>query len=253
MTRPMLMLLAALSPLSAQAETVIRVTGQAVDLDSGKPIYREIHEQRYAGTRWLSGRIRYVAEDGRLLGEKTLDFSRDPYVPLMRFQQPLTGSVDSVTAVDARGIRLETRDDGKRSSRVLARAPEQVADAGFSAYISDHLPALASGKTLQLRFIAVARLDQYRFRIIPGERVTLDGEPAITLRVEPDSLLRLVAPSLRVVYGLESRRLLSYEGLSNLTNPETGKLWDARIRFGPVERVADGASPVTSASAPNPR
>lgn len=220
----------------ACAGTLVRVTGQAVDLDSGRPIYREIHEQRYDGARWLSGRIRYVAEDGRLLAEKTLDFGSDPYVPVMRFQQRITGSVDSITAVDARGIHLESRYDGKRSSTVLARAPDQVADAGFSAYISDHLPALVNGETLHLRFIAVARQAQYRFRITPGRRLTLAGEPAIALRVEPDSLLRLVVAPLQVVYGIESRRLLSYEGLSNLTNPETGKLWEARIRFGAIEQ-----------------
>lgn len=236
MLRLLLVLPGLLWQTPAAAETVVRVTGQAVDLDSGRPIYREIHEQRYDGRRWLSGRIRYVAEDGRQLGEKTLDFSSDPYVPVMRFQQNATGSVDSITTVDAQGIRMESRYDGKRSSSVLARGPDQVADAGFSAYISDHLPALIHGQTLHLRFIAVARQAQYRFRITPGRRLTLAGESAIALRIEPDSLLRLMVSPLQVVYGIESRRLLSYEGLSNLTNPETGKLWEARIRFGPIER-----------------
>lgn len=222
-----------LLPASGLADTVMHRTGQAVELHSGQPIYREEHEQRYDGRRWLGGHIRYIGNDGRLLGDKTLDFSQDPYVPLMRFSQPVTDSQDSITQVDDHGIRLESRYQGKRTSTLLPREPGQVADAGFNAYVADHLPELMQGQTLHMSFIVVARQAQYRFRITPDGRLTQSGEPAIRLRVEPDSLLRWVVPPLTLVYGTTSRQLLNYEGLSNITNPQTGKVWEARIRFTP--------------------
>ncbi len=224
------MILSALS-LPVSAATIRTFTGEATDLHSGQLIYREVHEQRYDGARWLGGSIRYIAADGRLLGEKVLDFSQDPYVPVMRFTQPETGSEDRITQVDANAISVSSQYHGKTSRVRLPRTQDQVADAGFNAYVADHIPVLMQGRTVQMQFIVVARQAQYSFRIIPAGRLQLAGEPAIRLRVEPASLLRWLASPLTLVYGLNTRRLLRYEGLSNVTNPLTGKVWTANIRF----------------------
>ena len=231
MTRPMLMLLAALSPLPAQAETVIRVTGQAVDLDSGQPIYREIHEQRYEGTRWLSGHIRYVAEDGRLLGEKTLDFSRDPFVPLTRYRLTSPAYEEVIRAVTPDRVDMEKFSDGRRETASLARAGEFAADSGFHAYIVANLDTLRAGQVKTMRLGVVGQLDQYRFRIRKLADLQREGEAALRLQIEPDSLLRFLVPSLTVVYGLQSQRLLEYVGVSNLLDPQTGKAWNVRIVY----------------------
>lgn len=224
------LLLSALA-LPAIAGPVRHVTGEATDLRTGQAIYREEHTQRHDGARWLSGSIRYIATDGRLLGEKSLDFSQDPYVPVMRFTQTATGSEDQITRVDADGIHLLSRYQGKTSRVRLPREPGQVADAGFDTYVADHLPALARGQSVDLKFIVVARQAQYSFRIVPAGRLEVAGEPALRLRVEPASLLRWLVDPLTLVYGLQTRRLLQYDGVSNVTNPRTGKVWEARIRF----------------------
>lgn len=226
----LLCLLLALS-MPGQAETLRHTLGEASERDSGQVIYREAGRQRYDGARWLGGSIRYTAPDGRLLGEMTLDFSQDPYVPLMRFNQPVTDSEDRITRIDARGIHLLSRYHGQTRTVVLPRQPGQVADAGFHAYVVDHLDELAQGRSVSMLFIVVARQAQYRFRIVPTGSLTFNHEPAIRLRVEPESLLRWLVDPLTLIYGTRSRRLLYYEGVSNLTNPRTGKVWQARIRF----------------------
>lgn len=218
-------------PLSAGAETVMRFSGLATDLKTGQPLYREVHEQRYDGNRWLGGSIRYVTPDGRLLGEKTLDFSKNRYIPLMRFRQPGIGYEDSITAVDDRKVEVRTQRGDTVEDATLPRLSDQAADSGFNAFVVDQLPALAQGRTVPLRFLVVGQRDQYRFRLVPVEQMSAGGERAIRLRVEPDSLLRWLVDPLTLVYGLESRRLLRYEGVSNLINPQSGKAWQVRIRF----------------------
>lgn len=223
-------------PLSALAESVEHFSGLATDLKTGQPLYREVHEQHYDGTRWLGGNIRYLAPDGRLLGEKTLDFSRSRYVPLMRFSQPGIGYEDSITGISDQDITVGTRRQNVIQQTTVPRQPEQAADSGFNAYVVDQLPSLAQGRTLHMRFVVVGQRDQYRFRILPQEQLQLGGERALRLRVEPDSLLRWVVDPLTLVYGLESRRLLRYEGVSNLINPQTGKAWQVRIRFDDAQK-----------------
>ena len=151
---------------------------------------------------------------------------------------------ERITRVDAQALVLSRRRDGRDERRVIARVPEQAADAGFSAWIADRLASLADGRGATLQFVVVGRLDQYRFRISPAGRLTLAGEPALRLRVQPDSLLRLLADPLELVYGLESRRLLRYQGPSNLPDPVTGEVPDVVISYDEAPPGAPARLPV---------
>ena len=62
-------------------------------------------------------------------------------------------------------------------------------------------------------------------------------------------LLRLLIDPIDLAYDLESRRLLVFEGISNLNNDD-GKSYNARIVFEYPDR-ADGADAAAS-STPSP-
>ncbi len=220
-----------------------RYLGYASEQGSGSYLYTEVHRHQFDGRRWLSGSIRYIAPDGGLLGERVLDFKADPYVPLMQYRLRQGGYEERITAVDKGGISMERRVDGKLERQRLPRVADQAADSGFNAFLVDHLDTLAAGKPASLRFAVVGRLDQYRFRVKPQGRLVVSGEPALRLRVEPDSLLRLLVDPLEVVYGLQSRQLLRYQGISNLINPATGKAYQVDINYRDKPRTAPAALP----------
>ncbi len=227
----------ALSSLSfasiAAAEPVreVRYLGYASEQSSGRYLYTEVHNHRYQGGRWLSGKIRYVAPDGSLLGEKTLDFSADPYIPVSQYRLINPAYEERIVGVDKQGIRMEKLADGKLSRKTLPRVANQAADSGFNAWLVDRLDQLERGDTLSMRFAVIGQLDQYRFRVRSVGKTTVAGEPALRLRVEPDSLLRLLVSPLEVVYGLRSRELLQYRGVSNILDPDTGKAWSVNISY----------------------
>ncbi len=209
----------------------VRYLGYATEQGSGRYLYTETHRHRYQGNRWLGGHIRYVAPDGRVLGEKTLDFSADPYVPVSHYRLTTPAYEEHIVAVDSTGIRMEKLADGKWSRKTLPRVDNQAADSGFNAWLVDRLDQLARGDTLSMRLAVVGQLDQYRFRVRPSGRTTVAGEPALRLKVEPDSLLRLLVSPLEVVYGLQSRDLLHYRGVSNIIDPVSGKAWSVNISY----------------------
>lgn len=221
-----------------------RYLGYASEQGSRRYLYTEVHRHQFDGRRWLGGSIRYVAPDGSVLGERVLDFKADPYVPLMQYRLSQGGYEERITAVDKGGITLERRSEGQVERRRLPRVPAQAADSGFNAFLVDHLDELAAGKAIALHFAVAGRLDQYRFRVRPQGRLVVAGEQALRLRVEPDSLLRLLVDPLDVVYGLQSRQLLRYQGLSNLIDPATGKAYRVDINYHDKPRNASAVLPV---------
>jgi len=208
-----------------------RYLGYAVDQASGRYLYTEVHRHQYDNTRWLSGSIRYIAPDGQLLGEKQLDFRANPYVPVMRYQLKSPLYEELITTVDAKRFVMEQRKGGKAERASQAVVANQAADSGFNAFLVDHLDDFAAGREVPLRFAVIGQLDQYRFRVKPVAKLMLAGEPALRLRVEPDSLLRLLVDPIEVIYGLTSRQLLNYRGVSNVLDPATAKAYVVEISY----------------------
>lgn len=235
--------LAMTSTAVSAAPRETRYLGYATEQGSGRYLYTEVHRHQYDGVQWRSGNIRYVAPDGRLLGEKSLDFSRDPYVPLMRYRLPGAGYEERITAVSVNGLQLEKVRNGQVERKTLPRLPDLAADSGFNALLVDKLATLEAGKPVSLRLAVVGQLDQYRFRILPQGRIRVGDEQALRLRIQPDSLLRLLVDPIDVVYGLTSRELLQYRGVSNVLNPATGKAYLVDIDYRRKPASAPGTLP----------
>jgi hypothetical protein len=128
-------------------------------------------------------------------------------------------------------------------AQVRLREP-RAADSGFNALLQAHFDALQRGETLAFTFIAAGRLDGYRFRARRVGEAPFEGHPALQLRVEPDSLLRVVVDPLLLTYEVASRRLREYRGPSNIHDPASGEAWRVRIVFS--EQPPAGTPPPPS-------
>lgn len=222
----LLLLLLCLLPatgIAVAGHVVHRFYGFAFDPASGRYLYTEVHRHEYQDDRWVRGTIHYFSPDGQLIGEKTLDFSRDPFVPVFHLSLLREGFEEAVTAVGATGIELETLKDGQRTRTRIERVPDMVADSGFHTFVVQHLDDLQRGQTVTLEFIAVGRQQVFHFRLKKVAESMVDGHPALQIRAEPDSLLRLLVPPLLLEYDLQTRYLIEYQGLSNLHDPATGR------------------------------
>ena len=215
--------------------------GYAYDLDSGKFLYTEVHKQAIAGERWVGGTIDYYAPDGSRIGHKTLDFSADPYVPVYQLDLATGGGyMEGVKAVTAETIEMQKKGYGslKVRSATVKRKGTMVADSGFHSFLRDRFADLVAGKTVEFTFAVSGELDQFKFRARRVADGTFEGKPAVRLRVEPSTWLRLLADPLEVLYDPEQRKLLEYRGISNLHDPRTFEPYNARIIY-PSKRPAD--------------
>lgn len=231
MTRLLLLLALAAGAAHADPQT-LRFYGFAYDLASGRYLYTEVYREEIDKQRWLSGHTSYYDPEGKRLGEKTLNFSSDPYVPVYTLDLPVVGYSEGIISVGPDGVQMfkQSAQKGRQTGSVPLSEP-MAADSGFHSLLYDHMPELASGTTLKFRFAAAGQLDSYSFRARKIGDTVFEGKPAITLKVDPDSLLRFLVDPLILTYDPQSRQLLEYRGISNVINPATGKPYNARIAY----------------------
>lgn len=225
-----LLLMALSAPTTFAADMTQRFYGYAYDLNSNRYLYTEVHEQNLVGDRWVNGAIRYFAPDGTLLGEKTLDFSADPFVPLYDYALPGVGYREGITKIGSEVLLTKTV-KGNAKTKAVPKKDPITADSGFHNFLRANFQYLLDRKTVAFTFIAAGNLDSYKFRAKRIADTTFDGQKAVRFLVEANSLLRIVAPNLEVTYHPTEQRLLEYRGPSNVIDPVTDKVYEARIAY----------------------
>lgn len=214
------------------AEQTLRFYGYAYDLKTGQYLYTEVHAQQVKDDHWVGGTMTYFSPDGKRIALKTLSFKDDPYIPTYRLEQDYDGYVEGVGKV---GDEIEIYKQSNRNETMetgsVDKEPLMAADSGFHSFIRAHFDELMNGRTLSLRLVVAGQLDAYQFRLRKTGDTQFEGKPAISIVAEPDSLLRLFVDPLQLTYDPADKKLLEYQGVSNLHDPATGKIYEARIVY----------------------
>jgi len=231
MLLPLLALVFAAGTARAEPQT-LRFYGYAYDLHSGKYLYTEVYREEVDKDRWLSGHTGYYDPDGVKIGEKTLSFAVDPYIPVYKLSLPYAGYSEGISAVTADRVEVfkESREKGRETGSISRKGP-MAADSGFHSYLYLHMAQIVGGETLKFRFAAAGQLDSFAFRARKVGDSSFEGRPTIQIKVEPDSLLRFLVEPLLLTYDPQTRQLLEYRGITNVINPATGKPYNARIAY----------------------
>jgi len=243
MLRTILLCLLAL-PLPVAAET-LRFYGYATHLETGKYLYTEWHEQELEGGKVQTAVISYFDASGKAVAKKTLDYRQNRSVPLFRSEHPEQGYVEALRGINGGKLELfkVTREKGEQTKALDLPEGAVAADSGFNHLVQDNLPRMLAGETVPFHLVVAGKLDAFSFR---GRKVrddSFEGAPAVLLRVEPDSLLRLLVDPLDLLYDPATRRLLEYRGVSNILDPATGKVYKK-------VRISYSAKPPAEARAP---
>lgn len=230
-----------LAALPAQAALTFE-EGLARDPKSRALLYREHHLIRRAEGKPTERLVIYRCADGTPFARKRVDYRRSAQAPEFSFEDVRlgyreglrrTGDSDTVWVRDARG-------EDERSAVLDDPAARLVADAGFDEFIRSNWAPLVSGQSVPLRFAVPSRLQTLGFKVDRQGPQTLGREPAETFRLKLGGVLGWVAPHIDVAYGRDSRRLLRFEGLSNLRSDDGRSQLVARIEFAEPAAAAEG-------------
>jgi hypothetical protein len=229
--RPACLLVALLAAGGARAQALSLQLAEARAPDGGALLYREQHLLRSAEGRLRERLVLYRCPGGAAFARKHLDYSASAQAPAFALEDRRAGYAEGLRRLGTR-VELYSRARGEGAERraTLARAPG-VADAGFDEFVRAHWARLLAGEAVPLQFALPSRLRALSFQVQRLRAARIGGEEAELFRLRLGGLLGLVAPHIDVAYAARSRRLLRFEGLSNLRDAGGRRQLEARIDF----------------------
>jgi len=230
----LLMIAAMLGPTTAVRadDAVESFSGSAFASDSDVLLYRETH--------FLRGRehiVLYRCPDGRPFARKLSHDDGDAQAPDFDLTDARLGYREGVRRVDGgREVYVQRSAAQPQQSDLLSVPPDGVIDMGFEVFARHHWDELQRGDTLRFNFPVPSRRKFFAFkvnRIVPSAP-TPPG--TATFRLGPGTWFSFLLPHIDVTYDVATRRLVHYEGLSNVRDLN-GKNY--RVRYE-APKIASG-------------
>jgi hypothetical protein len=216
--------------------------GLATDLDSGRALYREQHLLRAAPDGGLLERlVVYRCVDGTPFARKRVDYRGAAAAPAFQFEDVRSGYREGVQRAPGSASVFVDRPDAEPQQAPLPGG-NLVADAGFDQWVRREWPRLTAGESVPMAFLVPSRLTSYDFKVYEVDGEENDGDGGRRFRLRLGGLLGWFAPHIDVVYAESDRRLLRFEGLSNLRDDAGEDPLKVRIEFPGAPTPADAAT-----------
>lgn len=226
-------LLMAAFAVSAAADAqpgLIAYQGEARRPDGGALLYEEHHLLKADGGAPRERLVLYRCPDGAAFARKTVRYGASSQAPEFDLRDARFGYRE--------GFELGSSFVQRSAKAALQRAPvaahDMVVDAGFDEFVRAHWDALQRGDAVRLDFLVPSRLAVYGFTLRRLRGETLDGEAATVFRLALSGVFGWFADAIEVSYRDHDRRLMRFDGLSNIRRDASENLV-ARIEF-PLER-----------------
>jgi hypothetical protein len=216
---------------AAYALTERTYTGVAQRSD-GTVAYKEHHRARFdANGRIIEASTDYVGSDGEVIARLNSDFTASLTAPSHTYEFLRSGAANGIRVTDE-GFLLFNQKPGEAEEQRMASGFSDdalvVGCQGLHYYLRENLPTLVERGKIPIKFLIPGKLKVYDFEMLYAG-TNAAGHVNIDIVIK-NRLLRLVAPSLNVVYDSNSRDLLSYQGLSNIKD-EQGKPQTVTIEY----------------------
>lgn len=198
------------------AVETVSYTGYAYKEGVKKPVYTEKFTDKTVDGKPSETITKYFDADNKLIAQRTLTFSKSKFAPDFKTEDLRTGYTEGAEA-KGKKFRLFVREDkdSKLKEKTISIPEPAVIDGGFNQYIKANWSELEKGKTLVFNFAVASRLDYYKMRAV---RVSAT-EKSMKVKIEPErKILRMLASPIVVNYDKSTKRILSYEGISNISD-----------------------------------
>ncbi len=199
---------------------------------NGRLIYVEHHRLTYdRSKKLLFAETIYKNPDGQTIVELKSDFRESLTAPSHTITDYRTGEVQGLKRENGSLILFTKNKDGKEATKLLKEeSPERglmVGCQGLNYYILENLDSIDAQAVLPVRFLIPGKLDYYDFQM----RQVGQSERSLDFEIEVKNwFLALFAPTLEVKYDRVNKRILRYEGLSNIKD-DKGKNQNVTIEY----------------------
>lgn len=193
-------------------------TGFAYNLETNDLVYTEEFTDKFVDGRHLETNTDYFDAFGRKIARRTLEYSKFSFAPDFRTEDYRTGYVEGAEVTDEM-IRLYFRKNKSSDfeEKLISVPRPAVVDGGFNNYIKANWEKLKQGQELVFHFTVPSKLDYFTLR---ARMMTLSSDQ-LKIKIEADKyLLRMIAEPIVITYSTATKRILSYEGKSNIAGSD---------------------------------
>jgi hypothetical protein len=169
----------------------------------------------------------YLDSKGEVFAKIQSNFEKNKIVPDYEFEDYRQKFKEKVTLESSsQKINIEFDKAGKVERNTLEIKKNSVLSQGFHNFILSQFKNLMD-KKLEVYFVITNRNDQYKF-VVQNEKV---DQGKIYISIKPANFfLNALVPTTKLVYEIESKRLLTFEGLTNIDD-SNGKTLTAKIDY----------------------
>jgi hypothetical protein len=207
--------------------------GTACDLSNKSNVYyTEEYSEQLVDGKHVQTSIVYKDKAGKTFAGKTLNYSDDKIKPDFRMEDRRTGYIEGAEVI-GNTIKVFYKEANNKplNSKILTVPGTAIIDGGFNYYVKDKWNDIVKGADIHFNFVVPERLDYYSFRIVKDKEIVCNGKPAYVFRMEPGNyILRQIIDPIVLTYEKSTKRLIKYEGISNL-NDNKGKRYIVSIVY----------------------
>lgn len=217
--------------LSLYAEEIYKYFGQAYHLKNKDFLYTDFHTEFIQMGKHVSSVIEYKDKFGKIFAIKKINFQKNSHIPDFTLEDFRDGYLEGAV-LDGSKLTLKYRSNFQ--SRIEEKSfdlPENsVVDGGFDYFIKDNWNSLIDGKKIIFHMFSSPRLSYYRLKVVLLKKAEFRGKQAHYFKVDLDSFLGIFLPSVYVIYDSKTKRIVHYEGISNIID-ESGRNYLVRIVY----------------------
>ncbi len=209
-----------------------KYNGQAFELKTGKKIYQDHHQEFYENGKHLYSIVEYKDNNGKVFAKKNINFQKAGPKAEFLLNDYRDGYLEGSELVNGKIKLIYQKNKSEEKKEEIIDSPvNAVLDGGFDIFIRKNWDEILEGKKKQFHICAPSQMDCFKFVAFKTKEEIINGKDAVLIRVELNNfiLAALVKPIL-IHYEKSSKRILQYDGISNINNPE-GKSYVVRIVY----------------------
>lgn len=193
------------------------------DLQTSRFLYSENHAERWENQKHVQSEVLYRDATEKPFALKLINYNKIPYSPSFQLDDYRTGYQEGASYTnDSYKVYFRKNKKEALQESLLKLSSPVVTDGGLDYFLKTHIDRLNRGEVIRANFIVAHRLTYYSCRAEKVSNTSVNGKQAVLVRLEPESwIVRTLSDPIFVTYDLESKRLLVYEGNSNIEDETT--------------------------------
>ena len=203
---------------------------EAVAWNKGEVAYLERHSLSYEGPTLIQSLTEYLDFEGKSIGAMKSNYTHSLSAPEYTFRDKRHQKLQGLRWLDKKlDIFTQSSKKAKVVHQTLQIEPTevQIAGPGLIYYIGSHLDQIIKAHILNFKYVIPGRTEMFEFVIETIQHNQWVAEFEVKMRALP---MRYFGPRLKLIYSVQKKRVLFYEGPSFLRDKD-GKMMSVKIEY----------------------